>query len=310
MNFMGSNKQLLLVHASMEDVSLSESVNVMLTPQFYTLKKEALPVKYLYQAKRIAPSLFDGLLEVEGSYEYFVFKEDESWVFIAYDVEKISAFLLSKGIKLEQVSKLFFAQQSPSSFIDPVFLGTKEALVTLDDTVVVVPQAALREETKSFLFNDRFAPKTGVTLQGAYGSLLSMKQAIAVAAVFTLFAGMFFVEGWRYGHDSKAGEEEMQRLLEAYPSLQSKMQRENIATKYKTIDVAERKKREVVKSLAGMIFKGITFTSFKLNEKGFKAQFSCSDAKVAKRLKELAKKEKFRTVKGAGSHDVQIEGTL
>ena len=63
---MGSNKELLLVHASMEDVSLAHSVNVMLTPQFYTLKKEELPVKYLYQAKRIAPSLFDGLLEAGG----------------------------------------------------------------------------------------------------------------------------------------------------------------------------------------------------------------------------------------------------
>ena len=293
---MGSNKELLLVHASMDDVSLSESVNVMITPQFYTLKKEALPVKYLYQAKRIAPSLFDGLLEAGGTYEYFVFKEEENWVFIAYDEDKITSFLVSKGIKLEQVSKLFFAQQSPSSFIDPVFLGTKEALVTLDDIVVVVPQAALREETKSFLFDDRLAPKTGVTLQGAHGSLLSMKQAIAVAAVFTLFAGMFFAEGWRYGNDSKAADVEMQRLLEAYPSLQSKMQRENIATKYKT--------------LAGMIFKGVTFTSFSLNEKAFKVQFSCSDAKVAKRLKELAKKEEFRISKGAGSNDVQIEGAI
>ena len=59
-----------------------------------------------------------------------------------------------------------------------------------------------------------------------------------------------------------------------------------------------------------MIFKGVTFTSFSLNDKGFKAQFSCSDDKVAKRLKELAKKEKFHTSKGAGSNDVQIEGTL
>jgi hypothetical protein len=59
---MGNNKDLLLVHSAMERVTLVESVNVMLTPQFYTLKKEALPVKYAYQAKKIAPSLFEGLL--------------------------------------------------------------------------------------------------------------------------------------------------------------------------------------------------------------------------------------------------------
>ncbi len=307
---MGSNKELLLVHRSMEHVSLSESVNVMITPQFYTLKKEALPLKYLYQAKKIAPSLFDGLLEAGGTYEYFVFKEEENWVFIAYDAEIISSFLVSKGIRPEYVSKLFFAQQSPSSFIDPVFLGVQEALVTLDDTVVVVPQAALGEETKSFLSNDKFSPKTGVTLQGTYASFLSMKQAVVLAAVFTFFAGMFFVEGWHYGHDSKTGEAEMQQLLDEYPSLRSKMQRDNIATKYKRIDTVERKKREVMKSLAGLIFKGVTLTSFTLNEKNYKVQFACSDAKVAKRLNELAKKEKFNTSKVSGSDDLQIEGTL
>ena len=307
---MGSNKELLLAHASMEPVSLSDSVNIMLTPQFYTLKKEALPVKYLYQAKKIAPSLFDGLLEEGRSYEYLVFKEENRWAFIAYDVDKITEFLSTKGIKSEQVSKLFFAQQALSSFTDPVFLGEKEALVALDDTVVVVPQTALEKKIKPLTFNDSFAPQTGITLQGAYGSLLSMKQAMALAMVFTIFAGMFFVEGWRYGNDSKAADVEMQQLLEEYPSLQSKMQRENIATKYKTIDTVERKKRKVVKTLAGMIFKGVSLTSFTLNEKGFKVQFSCSDTKVAKRLNELAKKENLSTSKVAGSNDVQIKGTL
>jgi hypothetical protein len=47
-----------------------------------------------------------------------------------------------------------------------------------------------------------------------------------------------------------------------------------------------------------------------LNEKQFKARFSCSDAKVAKRLSELAKKEKFKTSKDASSNDLWIEGTL
>ena len=310
MNFMGKNKELLLVHADMEHVSFSHSVNIMLTPQFYTLKKELLPVKYRYQAKKIAPSLFDGLLEEGRLYEYLVFKEEDSWTFIAYDVDKITEFLRTKGIKPEQVSKLFFAQQSLSSFSDPVFLGTKEALVVLDDTVVVVPQAALGEEAKSLTFNDNFTPQTGITLRGAYGSLLNMKQAVALATVFTLFAGMFFVEGWRYGNDSKVGAEEMQQLLEEYPSLQSKLQRENIATKYKIIDSAERKKRELIKSLSTMIFKGVTLTSLTLNEKSFKVLFSCSDAKVTKRLNELAKKEKLTASKIADSNDIQIEGML
>lgn len=307
---MGSNKELLLVHASMEHVSLTDSVNIMLTPQFYTLKKEALPMKYLYQAKKIAPALFDGLLEEGRSYEYLVFKEKERWAFIAYDVDKISEFLATKGINPDQIAKLFFAEQSCSSFTDPLLLGEKEALVALDDTVVIVPQTALNEAFTPLIFDNSFSPSSGVTLHRAHGSLLSMKQAMGLAIVFTVFAGIFAVEGWRYANSAKAVDEEMQQLLEEYPSLQSKMQRKNISTKYKAIDSAERKKRAVIKSLSTMIFKGVTLTSLLLNEKSFKVEFSCSDAKVAKRLNELAKKEKLNTSKVSGGDDLLIEGIL
>ena len=257
------------------------------------MKKEALPLKYLYQAKKIAPSLFDGLLEEGGTYRYFVFREGEEWVFIAYDPQKISSFLREKGIAPEQVSKLFFAQQSLDMFSSPVLLGEKEALVVLNDAVVVVPRTALTEEFTPLVVDNSFTPASGVVLEGSSGSLLSERQTAVLATIFLIFAVMFFVEGWRYSHDLKTGEQEMQRLLEEYPSLQSRIKRENIAAKYQAIDSIERKKREVVKTLAGMIFNGVTFHEFAMNEKHFKARFSCRDAKVAQRLITLAKKAKF-----------------
>jgi hypothetical protein len=294
----------------MEEQSLSDSVNIMLTPQFYTLKKKKLPIKYLYQAKKIAPSLFDGLLEDVQKYDYLVYKEDEEWIFIAYDLEAISNFLLSKGIKPEQVSKIFFAQQASSSFTAPVLLGEKDALVSLDDTVIVIPQIALKKKNDVVTFNDSFTPKRGVTPEGIGGSLLSKRQTIGLAAFFILFSILFFVEGWRYSHDSQATEEELQMLLEKYPSLQSQYSRENIAAKYQTIDKSERRKREVVKTLAGMIFKGVKVGSFSLNEKTFKVDFICSDAKVAKRLVLLAKKSEFNSAKVVAGNTVHIEEVL
>ena len=307
---MVNNKALVLAYSGMKEQSLSHSVNIMLTPQFYTLKKERLPLKYLYQAKRIAPSLFDGLLENFEKYDYLVYKEEEEWIFIAYDLEAISNFLLSKGIKPEQVFKIFFAQQASSSFADPVLLGEKDALVSLDNTVVVVPQIALKENSEIATFSDSFTPKTGVTPQGIHGSILSKRQAIGLAGFFTLFAFMFFVEGWRYTHDSQATQEEMQMLLEENPSLQSQYTRESIAAKYQTIDKNERRKREVVKTLAGMIFKGVKVGSFSLNEKAFNIDFICSDAKVAKRLVQLAKKSEFRSAKVVTGNVVHIEEKL
>lgn len=310
MSFLVNNKALLLAYSGMKEQSLSHSVNIMLTPQFYTLKKEMLPLKYLYQAKRIAPSLFDGLFENSEKYDYLVYKEEEEWIFIAYDLEAISDFLLSKSIKPEQVSKIFFAQQASSSFTAPVLLGEKDALVSLDNTVVMIPQIALQENSDIVTFNDSFTPKRGVTPQGIHGSILSKRQTIGLAAFFTLFALMFYVEGWRYTHDSQATQEEMQMLLEENPSLQSQYTRESIAAKYKTIDKNERRKRDVVKTLAGMIFKGVKIGSFKLNEKAFKIEFICSDAKVAKRLVQLAKKSEFNSAKVVTDNVVHIEEKL
>lgn len=299
------------MHTSMKHVTTSYAVNVMLSPQFYTLKKEALPVRYAYQAKRIAPSLFDGLLEEGRHYDYMVWKEEGEWVFLAYDLEMIATFLESKGFALENVSKLFFVQQSVDLFDKPLLLGENEALVSLDHMVVVVPRGALTEdEGAALVFNNSFTPKKGVVLQGAYGSILSLKQALILAAIFTLFALMFFVEGWRYSNSAKEGEAQMQELLESYPSLQSKYTRESIAAKYKTIDTVERKKREIIKMVSGMIFKGVTLTLLDIDEKMFKVQFSCKDAQVAKRVKALAKKNKLNTSAIAGSNDLKIEGAL
>ena len=102
----------------------------------------------------------------------------------------------------------------------------------------------------------------------------------------------------------------MQELLEAYPSLQSKYTRDSIVAKYKTIDTAERKKREIIKTVSGMIFKGVTLTSLDIDEKKYIVQFSCKDAQVAKRVQSLAKKNKLNTSLIAGSHDLKMEGAL
>ena len=307
---MGSNKMLLLVHRDMEHVSLDHRVNIMLTPQFYTMKKEELPVKYLYQAKRIAPSLFDGLLDEQRSYEYFVWREKEVWVFIAYSPEEIKSFLDTKGISEEQLSKVFFAQQAQQAFLQPFVLNNKAALVTVDDVVVLVPKSALPKEYDLAHFDEHFMPKSGISLPGNSNTFIGRKEAIILTVIFIMFAGIFFFEGWQYSRSLKKQKNEMQELLSAYPVLQSKIQRENISLKYQTIDSKERKKREIVKTLASMIFKGVILTSYHMDEKHFKITFTCDNPKVAQKVKALARKSNFKVTDTKDNSMVVIEGNI
>ena len=311
MNFMENGKELLLVHGTMKGVSLSEPVNIMLTPQFYTLKKERLPVKYAYQAKRLAGSLFEGLLDREGNYDYFLYKEDEYWVFIAYDIEKIMDFLVEKGFRPGDVSKIFFAQQSIEKFTAPYVLSDQDALMALADTVVLVPIGALDTQTESSLKFDRhFTPKKGVSIESASSSIFTMKQAAFFSFIFILFALMFLVEGSRYGGKIQSAQEELQLLYEDYPSLRSSYTREGIVSKYRELDKVERAKRDAVKKISEIIFKGVTLTALFVDDKSVKANFSCTSKEIVKRLENLGKKAKFKVSKTKGSFALQMEGAL
>lgn len=306
-----SSKELLLVHTAMKHVSLSEPVNIMVTPQFYTLKKEILPVTYAYQAKRFSGSLFDGLLDGEGSYDFFVYKENEYWVFIAYDLGKITHFLQTKGFNPGDVSKIFFTQQSVEEFTAPYVLSDQDALVVLDEIVVLVPANALSsEEPSSLKFDRHFTPKKGVSLEDASSSIFTIKQAVLFSSLFVFFAMMFLIEGSRYGGGNGSTEEELQSLYADYPSLKSTYTREGIVSKYRELDKTERAKRDAVKKLSDMIFKGVTLTSLYVDHKNVKASFSCNNKKIAQRVENLGKKAQFKVSKTKGSHDLQMVGTL
>jgi len=309
---MEKTKELILLHSGMKHISNlpSAGVNIMLTPQFYTIKREDLPVKYAYQAKRVAPSLFEGLLEDTEQYKYFVAKEENNWLFIAYDENEIKSFLAQKGIDVAQISKVYFAEQSVAVLQSPILLGEKEALVNLDGTMTIVPQIALSSDEKPMQVNANITPKKGVSFEGRNESLFSLTQAYIFAAMLTLFALIYFWEGSRYDANSAEQEAQMQTLLEEYPSLQSSYTRTSIANKYKTIDKKERKKRDVIKALSHMIFNGSTLTSLAIDDKKFQAVFACKDTTITKKLQELAKKEKFNTSKIANSNDLKLEGSL
>jgi len=291
----------------MPQMESTQPINVMLTPQFYTLKKETLPLKFAYQAKRIAASVFEGMVPEGRTYEYFVYKEGDRWVFIAYSLEEIIEFLQGKGLYPESISKLFFAQQAVDFFREPYLLSDKEVLGVVDEKVVLVPRSAVEDEalhTTMKLPN----PKKGIAIQSAYASLLSLKEALGFAAIFLLFALLFIAEGVRYGGDTKAKTQELESLIEANPSLSSRYTRESIAATYRKIDEVERKKRETIKVLVEMVSKGVALQALYMDEKGFQAAYVVKEPNAIRRIESQAKKANFTFQKS--TEGIKVEGRL
>jgi hypothetical protein len=284
-------------------------VDIMLTPQFYMVKKEKLPIRTRYRAQRIAPSLFEGLLEKSTEYKFFVYQEDDEWVFIAYDPEEITVFLQEKGLGKEKVGKVYFAEQIRRSLHKPIPLGEKEVMTLLDDTVVVVPVSVISDEIEGGV-PPLPRPKRSVSFEYADKILLNREQAMVLAAVFVLFGLIWFAEGLRYQKNNRYLQMKSEELYAKYPSLQSRYTRDSILAKYKKIDTAERKKRKIVGKVAGLIFKGVTIDSFELDEKNYKVVFSVKDKKVAKELEKLLKTAELKKKADSVYPQIIVEGRV
>ena len=288
----------------------SSAFDIMLSPQFYTYKHEDMPIRFKFQAKKLAPSILENLLPKDIEYEYFVFREGDGWAFVAFSPEEISTFLHSHAIAAERVSKLYFAQQSAENFTVPVSLDENEALANINGTATVVPKILLSPDTDYQDFDAKFRPSEGKSFGAGLSSLIGEKDSWVITAIFVMFALMFVVEGFRYKHTISSMEKKVDTLLANYPSLQSRYARENIAQKYRKIDEEERSKREILKSLSRLMLPGVELEALHMEGKKYSAMLKCPDEKSVTRVLALTKEKKFKASRIGSNNIVKIEGNM
>jgi hypothetical protein len=293
----------------MDRVYNKGSINIMLSPQFYTMKREELPIKHQYQAKKLASSVFESLLTDDVEYQFYVYKDGEDWVFIAYDQLEISTFLENIGIKIEDISKLFFAQQYLEKFHIPFVLSDKELLATIDKTAVVIPSAIIGDSMTNRRFNEDVINKNGISFGFSNSSILEYKESIILSVIFAIFGLMFIIEGIKYSNTISSMEDEVALVLSEYPSLQSKYSRDNIAKKYKKIDTIERKKRDILKSISNLVLKGVKLVSLSINSKTFNTTLNTPNERTLIQIKNIARKKGYNTSR-IGDNIIKIEGKI
>ncbi len=304
---MGENEELLLVHREMPEISRVKRYDLMLTPQFYIFKKESLPVNYQYQALKLAPSILDELTGT-GNYSYAAIKEGDGWALIAYDMVKIEAFLEERGLPKNFINKIYFAQQSKEHFNHPVSVNEKDAIVTVDDTVVMLPKSIVNVEECGILTNE-FRPEKGITPSQSRHSWVSQKQAVIISALLLVLAVAYFAEGLRYQKAIASMEEKIEGVKERYPQLQSKsnMVLNDIYQSKYAIDSLQRKVRDRLKVISKLTSKASKIDTLKINTKQYEVTIA-TDQKHIQELKKYAKSQNLTVLDINGS--LQLKGAL
>ncbi len=308
MSLMGKSNKRLLVHKDMPNITTNENIDIILTPQFYTFLKEELGVKFAYQAKQIAPSLFDDYLDKSKEYQFFVYKCEEYWCFFAYDIDEMSLFLESRGLKKYQIGKIFFAQELSDKLDNAINLGEKTALKTIDNIVALVPKRLMGSK---YIYKDLdlkdLSLNHGISIGSSFGSLIPLKQTVAITILLTILSTIFILEGNRVKSSIADSEEKEELLISKNSKLSSSRIRKSILAQYEPIDKIERLKRDTIEDISKLLSSNSHLKELTVDEKKVSAVIEANKATINQIISNATKKN--LTAKKEGSV-VRVERVL
>jgi hypothetical protein len=299
----------LFIHKDMEHVTLEHSVEIILTPQFYTFIRENLDVRFSYQAKQIAASLFDDYLENTEETQYHVDKCGSLWCFFAYNIEEIDKFLESVGIEKHRVSKIYFAQQLKNELEAPIELSNRNILQTIDETVTIIPHRLMDPDLEYQLLNlSEIKLNSGVTMGASLNSFISLKETIILSSLFFILGTLFSVEGNRIKSSIENDNNMLTQLLDENPKYTSSLLRNSILDKYRPIDKTEREKRQSIKDISKLLSAKSELINLNIEKNKISANIKTYDQTINQQVSSHAKTKMFKT--SNTGLDVKVEKSL
>ena len=312
MSLFSSNGRLILLHNNLKEVKKANRYDLVLSPQFYIVKREQLPVKYAFQAKKLAPSVLEDLLPGEYDYEFVVQKDGDSWLFFAYRPKEIENFLKGCcGVDAHKIGKIYFADQL-KSVLSKLPIGVDEyyALSLIDGFATIVPRSML-ESDRYVKFSNKLRPNSGFKFKPStkVGKEYSIsKGAIAASILTALLGGAFLTEGLSYKKAIDSYYSKVDAVTSNYPQLRSKLTRDSIKSKYSKIEKKQRAIRENIDLFSQLSSKKTLLDDLELSKDTIKATFSV-DKRELNKVKSIASNAKLKIVNQRGS-SVTIQGEL
>ena len=193
MNFNKKYKTIIL-DASTPRVKKSKTVNIILSPSLYWVKKLLLPVQKTSEVKKLLKSIFEETLP-EGHYSYSVYQDGDHFFAFAYDDKLIIDLLEQKGIKVSNVAGVYFAQKE-LSFIDTATkISDTQSILLKGDILILLPNAWVAEDGNFNIDNIKLSDHR-ITLS-RYGNIIDTQGfhniVIILVISILLYAGEWVI---------------------------------------------------------------------------------------------------------------------
>ena len=187
------NKQINTVFLDPESNGFNrdDTVNVILSPSLYWVKKISLPVKKIRDVKPLLASLFEDMLP-QGTYSYSAYKNGDDFYIFAYQDKLILDTLEEKGLSVSQVKNIHFAQSELSFLDEAMKINDKQSIYCKDDIVILVPCCWI-EEKGNLTVDTLTLSNNKITLK-KFNHLIDEKSIYTLSGILFLFVIFLSIE--------------------------------------------------------------------------------------------------------------------
>jgi len=279
-NLFQNRAQLFFLH-SRATVQNQGTFDVILSPQFYWVKKVSLPVKRAGEAKKLAESVFEGSLP-EGAYSYEVIPAGEGeFILIAYDREEIAQKLERYFTGSAKVQSVRFAQYECASLDACCSIDDESSLVNLNGLLMQIPRNCSDPKL--------IKPTSHKVKLGSLDvEVMDRRTFFYLAAAVLLFVSANILEYVDYQKEAAKLEEAKSELIRKYDLPPTTMQLNSIKQSlFKTFQ-KQKKIRQTLFSLSRIPLKEKEYISkMDIDDKTATVSFAVPNRQRAQELKRL-----------------------
>ena len=221
-----------------EAVNVNEKVNIILSPSLYWVKKISLPVKYVRDALKLLPSIFEDTLP-DGHYSYSAYKCEDTegsnsdFFVFAYEDKRILDVMSEKKISISNVANVYFAQSELQNTHGAAKVNEKQSIYVKDELVILVPCCWIEEKGNLDLTFLSLSKHT-ITLQ-QFGHIVDSKSLYSIGAMILMLILLVGSEYFITIKKSANIVESKEKLFSQHNLKETMLQNRSMLKEYQTI---------------------------------------------------------------------------
>ncbi len=214
--------------------------SLILSPQFYWVKRVKLPVKSEFRAKKLAPSIFEGSLPEGEEYFYDVKyeKDRDTFIVIAYSKNYIFDEIRKKISPTAKIKGIYFAQHELHELKTCIAIDEDISLGNVDGLLIQVPSACVQSEenVRNYLPKIKLSNKK-IKIDSLVDNEADKQQSLIYVAILSLLVISQFLTYFAYSGDLSKYDTKKESLIRQYnlprTSFQLQSIKRSLLKKYK-----------------------------------------------------------------------------